>query len=249
MTEPRGPVYLFGSREVLEENLPVPTQDIDLNHWRPVEPHGLLPEQIAQVVQVLTAAAKPLVITSWAGDNPAAAIALRGLCEQLNMPVLEASPFAMNMPAEHPLNLGSHWSGMGQHPCLAEADVVVIVDSDIPFITIENRPQQGATVIHIDSDPLKLAMPLFYIPASLRYGVNSAIALEQIRKALPPQGELSKAVERSQQVQSAGNTRLQKLREARQSNGIGPQHAPVGLAVLGRLLPKDTFVISESISK
>lgn len=40
MTEPKGPVYLFGAREVMEESLPLPPVPIRTEHWQPLAPPG-----------------------------------------------------------------------------------------------------------------------------------------------------------------------------------------------------------------
>lgn len=270
MSEPRGPVYLFGAREVMEEELSLPEVEINPLHWQPIarkgklhEPTfrqnwfdltsfgiaGLLPDQVAEVLKLLLGATSPLVITSWAGNNYRASLALIALCEKLGMSLLDASPFALNMPATHPLYLGSHWSGMGQNPALAEADVILVVDSDIPFIPVQNRPCSTATMIHIDSDPLKIAMPLFYIPAQHRFEVQSAVALEQILEALSLQDLPTAVSDRQSRLEQNGKARKAALLQASTPVGREPAMAAVGLAALATLLPADCFVISEAISK
>lgn len=272
MTEPRGPVYLFGAREVLEASVPVPAK-LDVSVWQPPSPSGtFLPKaspttssyavntampasEVEKIANLLVQAKKPLVITSWLGNNPAAAKELLQLAELLSVPVLDHCPFALNFPTTHPLYQGTHWSGGGQNSMLAQADLVLVVDSDIPWIPMQNKPSPNAIVVHIDSDPLKAAMPLFYIAAQHRYSVNSEEALRQLNL------ELSRTVltdSSRDMIQgrytsldsqfSKRSAALDKARTASPFDGT-PQPVPVALGVLARCLPKDTFLVSEAISK
>lgn len=249
MSHPRGPVHLFAAREVLEEPLPVPAEALNIAHWRPVAPQGLTEEQALDVAELLCKARNPLVLTSWLGDDWQASLALISLCEQLSIPLVDASPFSLNMPATHPLHMGSHWSGGGQNKFLAEADVVLVVDSNVPYIQSQNKPSLNAVLIHLDSDPLKQFMPLFYVAAEHRYQVQSGLALRQIAKAAT--GRIDKGIvqERAERLRPMSIANQQRLIATRPSTGDGPQSAAVGLAVLGSVLPKDVFVVSEAISK
>ena len=43
--------------------------------------------------------------------------------------------------------LGAQWNLPQQNPVLAEADVVLVMDSDVPWIPAINRPSDGAIMI------------------------------------------------------------------------------------------------------
>ena len=49
------------------------------------------------------------------------------------------------------------------------------MDSDVPWIPTVNRPRPEARIFHVDVDPLKAQMPLWYIPARLRLRADAAI--------------------------------------------------------------------------
>lgn len=53
---------------------------------------------------------------------------------------------------------------------------------DVPWIYTQCRPSQDAKVFHIDADPLKTQMPLFYIAAEARYRVDTYTAITQLTK-------------------------------------------------------------------
>ena len=135
-------------------------------------------------MEALLTAKYPLVVTSYLGKNPKAVPLLVQLCDRLSIAVHESCPSAMNFPASHPAHQGCQWNGGGQSAALAEADVILVIDSDVPWIPKESSPTKGAKIFHIDVDPLKEQMPLFYIPAQKRYKANSATALSQILEVL-----------------------------------------------------------------
>jgi acetolactate synthase-1/2/3 large subunit len=98
--------------------------------------------------------------------------------------VIESVPNHVNFPTTHPCYLGVQWNERRQNQALAAADMVLVIDSDVPWIGAVSRPRDGARIFHIDSDPLKQQMPLWYIGASLQCQADAALALPQIRAAL-----------------------------------------------------------------
>ena len=180
-SDPRGPVYLMASREVLEAE--TTRVEIRSEHWRPVAPAALTAEAADGIARALLAARRPLVVTSFAGRNPAAVAALVQLCGELAVGVLESVPNYVNYPATEPLYLGCQWNEQRQNADLAEADFIVVVDSDVPWIPAVSRPRPEARIVHIDPDPLKTRMPLWYIPAEASYRADAATALGQILEA------------------------------------------------------------------
>jgi acetolactate synthase-1/2/3 large subunit len=182
LSDPKGPVYLTGAREAMEEEvLPV---SIATELWRPLAPAALPTDELDLLVQDLTRARHPLVVTSYLGRNPLAVGELVRLADRLAMPVLESVPNYVNFPADHPLYQGNQWNEPWQNPSLAEADLVLAIDSDVPWIPTVSRPDQGATVYYLDVDPLKAQMPLWYIPSKRMFRTDAATALRQINERL-----------------------------------------------------------------
>ncbi|KAI3395433.1 hypothetical protein diail_1296, partial [Diaporthe ilicicola] len=50
---------------------------------------------------------------------------------------------------------------------LEKADVILVIDSDVPWIKSRFRPSPEALIYHIDADPLKVNMSLFNIGADI----------------------------------------------------------------------------------
>lgn len=112
--------------------------------------------------------------------DPNAVAELVALCEKAGIGVLESVPNAMNFPHSHPLYLGNQWNQPVQNLDLAEADVVLVIDSDVPWIPQVSHPGPDARIFHIDVDPLKEQMPLWRIAAELVCRADAETALSQI---------------------------------------------------------------------
>jgi acetolactate synthase-1/2/3 large subunit len=177
-SDPKGPVYLVGAREVMEEA--APDVAIDVADWSPIAPIPLAAESVDHLVDALQRAERPLIVTSFLGRNPAAVDELTRLCNRLGIGVLESVPNYVNYPHNDALYQGNHWNHPFQNPALAEADLVLVVDSDVPWIPAINKPNENAAIFMIDVDPIKQSMPLWYIRARRSYRADAATALAQI---------------------------------------------------------------------
>jgi acetolactate synthase-1/2/3 large subunit len=179
-SEPRGPVYVTAAREVLESEVP---RARDTRPWPPVVPGALSAELAAEIGAALAAAENPLIVTSYLGRSVAAVRELVGLAEALGVGVVESVPNYMNFPTLHPCYQGVQWNERRQNEALARADVVLVLDSDVPWISAVSKPRADARIFHIDADPLKEQMPLWYIGATRQCQADAATALRQIRAA------------------------------------------------------------------
>jgi acetolactate synthase-1/2/3 large subunit len=177
-SEPSGPVYLTGPREVMEESLD--PQAEDPAHYRPVEPAALTEDVTAEIATALAAASRPLIITGHLGRDPEAVGALVDLADLLAIPVIESAAFRMNFPADHPMHLGWQFTTAEQNQALAIADVVLVLDSDVPYIESNNRPSDDATLYVIDNDPIKAGMSLWHVPAKRSAAASSKVAVTQL---------------------------------------------------------------------
>jgi acetolactate synthase I/II/III large subunit len=180
--DPKGPVYLMAAREVFEEE--IPSVVVDRSQW---QAPGLLPLEEAglqTLVDAMAKAKRPLVVTSYVGRNPDAVGELVRLCERIGMGVLESVPNYMNFPADHACYTGQQGNEKIQNAALAEADFVLVLDCDVPWIPLFNKPAEGAHIAHIDVDPLKEKTPMWYIPATQVFRADCATALRQIHARL-----------------------------------------------------------------
>ncbi len=177
-SEPCGPVYLVGPREVMEER--IEPQVADPAQYTPVAPAALSADVTEEIATALARARRPLVVTGYLGRDVTAVPELVALCELLAIPVIESAPHHVNFPADHPMHCGYQWTTRDQNPLLAEADVILAIDSDVPWIHVTSRPARDAEIYCVDIDPLKSSMPMWHIPARRFAAANSRIALGQI---------------------------------------------------------------------
>ncbi|MFT5390703.1 MAG: acetolactate synthase-1/2/3 large subunit [Gammaproteobacteria bacterium] len=173
---PRGPVYLSGPRETLEE--PIEPGANESASWPTVEPGALSDAMLEGVLSALEAAQRPLLITSYLGRSLHGVIALRQLAERFAIGVVEASPAYVNMVSDHDCLLGDE-----AEPLLADADLVIVVDCDVPWISTLGTPGPDTPIYHIDVDPLKTGLPLWHVRTTHVCQADGAEVLAQLVRA------------------------------------------------------------------
>jgi acetolactate synthase-1/2/3 large subunit len=247
-SDPRGPVYLMASREVLESE--TTRVEIRAEHWRAVAPAAIPAEAAAGIARSLLEARRPLVVTSFVGRNPPAVATLVRLGDELAIGVLESVPNYVNYPTTHPMYLGCQWNEPRQNAALGEADFVLVVDSDVPWIPTMSRPGSETRIVHIDPDPLKTRMPLWYIPAEASYRADAATALEQIleaSRALPRAAAQAAIAERRVHYTRRHDTLQRALADAERPHGdhISAEHLT---AEVRAAVGDDAVVMSEAVT-
>src|SRR5262249_5561848 len=177
MSEPRGPVYLTLPREVLAG----PAGGARGPTVRPLgsAPPAPSPSAIEEAARLIAEAEFPLIVTSSAGRNPAAFDALAALAEEFALPVVQNEARDINLSTTHPMNLG-----FAAAPFLPKADVVVVIESIVPWIPRTVAPRRDAKVIHISTDPLAQRYPFREVEADLLITGEAASALTSLREAL-----------------------------------------------------------------
>lgn len=225
-SSPKGPVYLMASREVLEENVPSSTLvKRRITQGQPLEPLGLSPAAVSDLSSIIIGSKAPLIVTSYCGKTVDGFLALKDLAELCQIAVHENAPVVNNFPTASHLHQGHQWNGGGQLQALVEADVVIVVDSDVPWITTESRPSESARIFHLDVDPLKEEMTLWDIPCEKRWKCDSFLALRQIADAVRAHLDIDSA-EATQRLAHRRET-LQQRFEARKARLLQAEQVPL----------------------
>lgn len=123
-SDPAGPVYLCGAREVMEEE--IQPYQIEQDQWEPIEPGALSESAVKRVAEALVGAKEPLLITGNTGRNKATVPELVKLADTVKgLRVLDAGGSDMSFPANH-----RGWLGLrtGVHKAIETADVIVVFD-------------------------------------------------------------------------------------------------------------------------
>ncbi len=245
-SEPKGPVYLVAAREVLESDIPQVT--LDRKQWPPIALNGLPPDAPARIAAALVGAKRPLVVSSYLGRNPAAVGELVKLARRVGIGVLESVPSYVNFPGNDTLHQGGQWNEKRQNVALAEADVILVLDSDVPWIPLINRPDRSARIIHIDTDPLKQQMPLWYIHAGEVYRADAGLALQQINAQLDSMKVDAAAVqERIGHYERRNAAHFGELRKLEEPSGEKVT-AEYLSACIRKAIGEDAIVVSEGVT-
>jgi acetolactate synthase-1/2/3 large subunit len=237
----------MGAREVMEEELSAPVA-IDVADWQSIAPAALPPDALAPILDALSRAKHPLIVTSYLGRSRTAVSELVRFCERVGIGVLESVPSAMNFPHDHPLYQGNQWNHPWQNPVLAEADVILVIDSDVPWIPTISRPSDSALIFHIDVDPLKERMPLWYIAAKRVFRADAATALQQLNAALAEvKLEANGVAARRKHYGDLFALRRSGLAESELPNGVHPSGEYL-TACIRKHVDENTIALNEGIT-
>lgn len=245
-SDPKGPVYLVGAREVMEAE--TGRVAIDPAEWPPIAASPLPETAVEGLIDSIQKAARPLIVTSYLGRNPVAVTELVRFCGRLGVGVLESVPSYVNFPHGDPLYQGSHWNHPFQNRALKEADFILVVDSDVPWIPTVSRPSEKAAIAIIDVDPLKESTPLWSIRARQCYRADTATAFAQLNARLD-RLDIDEAAAGRRRRHYAGRSEARKAELARLETPKGDVITPEYLtACVRRAVGPEAIVLNEGIT-
>ncbi|CAG7916092.1 unnamed protein product [Penicillium olsonii] len=252
-SDPQGPVYLMGAREVMEEE--IEPYQLSQNVWNPVSPAALPASGVEFIVSELAAAKNPLVIAGYTGRKTQAVTELVSLANNFKgIRVLDTGGSDMCFPANHPAWLGMRFPG---HEAVGTSDVILVIDCDVPWVPTQFKPSASAKIIHIDVDPLKQQIPVFYLNAMATFRADSSTALKQINDHVASQGSLQQFIGSKENItmgQSRDAEYLQRRQEIQELSVVpeGGDDAALNISYLmGQVrqgVPDDTIWAIEAVT-
>lgn len=249
-SDPQGPVYLCGAREVMEQE--IEPYRLEQKFWSPVEPTALPAQALPTIASLLLNAWEPLCITGYGGRNHDAVENLVGLADLVKgMRVLDTGCSDMNFPADHRAWISSRY---GIHDAITTADVILVLSCDVPWVNTRCKPSKSARIIHIDVDPLKQQMPVFYLDAEQRYRVDAAVACRQIVEYICGDTHLSQVVrsytfdQRWQELGQSHARFLDSIRKQAQPNQDGSFGTAYLCSMIRKLAPNDAIFAVEAVT-
>lgn len=247
-SQPRGPVYLLGSREAMEED--IKPYQIKQEQWGPAELGGLSKKQLQFVAELLVNAEEPLLVTGYSGRNhdcPKALVDLANIVKGLR--VLDTGGSDMCFPANHPAWLGLRY---GVDESIKTADVILVLECDVPWIFTQCRPKDSAKIIHIDCDTLKNQMPVHYIHAIAKYKVDAETAICQIADYINHNFQdkiKSEAFEkRWTKLQEDHKKKVETISSLVKTSDDGSFGTPYLIAQVRKACPPDTIFAVEAVT-
>lgn len=243
-----GPAYLTGTREVLA----APAREADATRKpRPSCRLGGLPEDAVQEIgDALLNAEKPLVVTGYLGRNSRAVQNLVRLADLVQgLRVFDFEAREMSFPANHRAWLTRATGGA---PAIKDADVILVLDADVPWIPTKVRPSPSARIFHIDVDPRKEKMQLFDIYAEASFGAECRIALQQLHDYISSSNQLSTQQilfeQRWTELGEAHAKGLEALTARAAPRADGTISNNYLFAALRRMLPKGTTYVHDVVT-
>ena len=198
---------------------------------------------------------RALLITSRAGRSPEAFATLAALAERAGIWVAEGGESrSLNVATDHAWCIRS--AGAFE-AALRSADLVLVVDCDVPWVPMRVEPPPGARVVQIDLEPTKVSMPLWSFPVDLSFQADGATALSQLLEVVDdPDGQapdLAEACRRRRARHSAGpwftarSVRDERRAAARSEprGGLTPEEVLTGL---NEVLGPDDLVVEEAVT-
>ena len=154
---PAGPIYLTLPREVLAQ----PLDGIEIADGPATLPSGSFPDPAAvtALARKIADAELPVIVTQASGADPATVPLLAALCERYAIAHVNRNSRTLNLPASHPMNLGSTPDSV--YP---EADTLLFLESDVPWLERTGKPRPDAFIAQAGTDPALHRLPDADVP-------------------------------------------------------------------------------------
>lgn len=238
-SEPAGPVYVSLLREMLMEpmgagELPDPA--------RFAPPRAPVPAagDLERVAELIASAERPLAISGHTGRTAAGFHALTEFAETAAVPVVTRAGRA-NLNSDSPMHAGA-----SPGPHLAGADLILLLDVDVPYIPLFGPPDPEAEVIQIDVDPLKAEIPVWGFPVDLALQGDTAVALPVLTELLRERRSAD-VDERARRLAAAADERRRELVEAAEAKaGESPIAVDFVAHCVAELVDDETIVVDDS---
>jgi len=236
---PQGPVYLSLPREVLGEVLSDPAPSNREHRAIPRAPEARL-QDIEMLADWIADAKNPLIITGMLGRDPRDAEVLARVAERYALPVIPYQARYFALSADHPM-----FQGSAPGPLLAEADLVIVFEADVPWLPSKEAPPPEARVAQIGEDPLHARLPMRSFPSDLTITATCLSALEALdmalaRRSMPHVAERDRRLrERSRRLHEAWREEAERAGQAEEITLPWLNHCLHGI------IDADTKIISE----
>jgi acetolactate synthase-1/2/3 large subunit len=93
------------------------------------------------------------------------------------------TPRFLCLPTDHPMHVG-----FDPGPFLAEADLIIVIESDVPWMPSIKAPSGAARIVHIGEDPAFLRYPMRSFRSDLSIAAGAAPTLQVLAATLAARG-------------------------------------------------------------
>jgi acetolactate synthase-1/2/3 large subunit len=235
---PPRPVYLTLPREPLAAEV---KPGIALGERRePPMPPYPNPVDIARLAGWIAEAEAPLIIASGIGRLHEDVARLEAIAERYALPVVSSSPRFLCLSTDHPMH-----AGYDVAPHLAEADLIIVLECDAPWIPHLVSPRADAKVVHIGEDPAWLRHPIRSFPSALAVTAQVGSVLTALEPALAARLPQETGIVARRRARQYDNRRHRLEASASKA---GPPHGAITPEFLSRVIGEqlaDAVIINE----
>jgi acetolactate synthase-1/2/3 large subunit len=236
MAHPRGPVYLMLPREPLSAPL---TEPLGPAKPRPLAaPAHPDPKAIATLAEWIAAAERPLIVAATLGAD--AVPLLEHLAERCAIPVVTHNPRTVCLPSSHAMHFGFEPGAL-----VTDADLVIVLESDVPWIPHLQHPPAGCHVAHIGEDPFFVRYPMRSFPSDLAVQAGSLHALAALTAAVEPRLQMAEAriaARRARLTERMRTRRAQLAKDSAAGERISPEYLS---RAIGEAVGEDAVIFNE----
>ena len=239
---PSGPVYLTATRELLMAGMPESVGRPDPQRHRVPSPMAPDPGTLSEAVSILARSRHPVITTTRVGRNPEAVIALVDFAEVVGAFVVDRRE-RMNFPSTHPAYLAEPDEARA---ALEEADVVVVIDSAVPWVPLLGGPSDDATIITLDTDPVKSSTPGWSFPSDVTMQTDPTTALRLMSQELRSREAAQPSPwweERRERIRERADRTSNPMQPAERAMPVAPA---VAASALDSVLSYDDILIEEA---
>ena len=165
------------------------------------------------------AAESPIALTAYLGRNAKAVGVLDRLARTCGIRVAEFNSIDLNLPQDSPC-----FAGFDPLPLLEQADLGLLLDSDVPFIPQYAKGVEAIKWIQIDVDPLKSEFPMWGFPTDIRIQADCAYVLQQVLDVVETRADDRYRKRIAERIANWGAGPLMS------PPGAAPPRAPIGVA-------------------
>jgi acetolactate synthase-1/2/3 large subunit len=167
-------------------------------------------------------------------------VVLARLAEQWALPVIPYNTRYFAISANHSMFQGSMPGAL-----LQSADLVIVIESDVPWLPSREAPQAGARIVQIGEDPLYARYPMRSFPSDLTITATALSVLEALEQALHGRSGAHVEERRARLVARSAELHAAWRAEAEQA-GRGDKNTLAWLNhCLREVVDRDAIVISE----
>ncbi|WP_316219197.1 thiamine pyrophosphate-requiring protein [Bradyrhizobium sp. SZCCHNR2026] len=246
-SDPPGPVYMMLPRETLAETWDEQAMPAyPPARYGSVKSGGIEPARAEAVADALMAADDPIALTAYLGRNAEAVAVFERLALVCGIRVVEFNPVTMNICHDSPCFAGSDPAAL-----VTNADLGLLVDTDVPFVPQALKAAEALRWIQIDIDPLKADIPMWGFATDLRIQGDSAVILRQVLEIVLARADESHWTKVRDRVASWQPARA--AAQARRTSAAARKGEPGAInpaflfARLQALLSEDDIVLNEAV--